>query len=108
METLPQYFFSISPDHPSLPGHFPGNPVVPGVVLLGEVVRLAAELLGDLRVMGLPDAKFLSPLGPGECCQVRFEPVRLGLVKFHCAVADRPVASGRLEWAPQDTPPGVS
>jgi 3-hydroxyacyl-[acyl-carrier-protein] dehydratase len=29
---------TISADHPSLPGHFPGTPIVPGVVILDEIL----------------------------------------------------------------------
>jgi 3-hydroxyacyl-[acyl-carrier-protein] dehydratase len=58
---------SIAPDHPALPGHFPGQPVVPGVVLLDRLIEAAeAALARPVLVTGLPQVKFLAPLLPGE------------------------------------------
>jgi len=58
---------SISPDHPALPGHFPGQPVVPGVVLLDHLIEATeAALARPVHVTGLPQVKFLAPLLPGE------------------------------------------
>lgn len=50
--------------HPALPGHFPGNPVVPGVVLLQRVAA-ALKQWRD-RPMARFEVKFLAPLLPGE------------------------------------------
>ena len=59
--------FRIAPDHPAIPGHFPGRPVVPGVLLLDGVIEAANRWLGiPLRVRGLRQAKFIAPLLPGE------------------------------------------
>ena len=44
--------FSIPHDHPSLPGHFPGRPIVPGVVMLERVLE-AIELTHVYDVVGL-------------------------------------------------------
>jgi len=33
----------MSGDHPSLPHHFPGDPIVPGAVILSEVARIIGE-----------------------------------------------------------------
>ncbi len=54
---------SISTDHPSLAGHFPGNPVVPGVVILDHV-RQCIEEWKHLAVenSNLKSVKFLSPV----------------------------------------------
>jgi 3-hydroxymyristoyl/3-hydroxydecanoyl-(acyl carrier protein) dehydratase len=46
--------FSIPSDHPSLPGHFPGRPVVPGVVLLDRVVAAIESVHGPLPPLRLP------------------------------------------------------
>jgi 3-hydroxyacyl-[acyl-carrier-protein] dehydratase len=63
--------FAIAADHPSLPGHFPGNPIVPGVLLLDEVIRTAEDWLGTtLRVRGVPQVKFVQPLRPEESARI--------------------------------------
>lgn len=51
--------------HASLPGHFPGRPVVPGVVVLDAVATAIERRLGR-RVTGLPQVKFQQPLLPDE------------------------------------------
>lgn len=58
--------FVIEPDHPSLPGHFPGRPLVPGVVLLDRVVAAIEAAQGPLGPLRLPQVKFMQPLLPGE------------------------------------------
>jgi 3-hydroxymyristoyl/3-hydroxydecanoyl-(acyl carrier protein) dehydratase len=60
--------FTIPPDHPSLPGHFPGAPVVPGVVVLAEVLALVPAPPGSARRLAW--VKFLRPLLPGQQASV--------------------------------------
>lgn len=55
-------------DHPSFAGHFPGRPILPGVLLLAEVME-ALRLLGDdaaFKGCEIASAKFLSPVAPGD------------------------------------------
>lgn len=64
----------IDPAHAALPGHFPGAPVVPGVVVLDEVLAAAERWCGaPLTLRGLPQAKFLAPLLPGEQASIALE-----------------------------------
>ena len=46
--------FIISADHPSLPGHFPGHPIVPGVVLLDRVLEAIETGHPPLAALRLP------------------------------------------------------
>jgi 3-hydroxymyristoyl/3-hydroxydecanoyl-(acyl carrier protein) dehydratase len=62
--------FSIPSDHPSLPGHFPGRPIVPGVVVLEQVLAAIESSHGVLGALRLPQVKFLQPLLPGETADV--------------------------------------
>lgn len=65
--------FSIPHDHPALPGHFPGRPVVPGVVILDRVLDAIEAAHGPLGPLRLPQVKFVQPLLPGEVAQVALE-----------------------------------
>jgi 3-hydroxymyristoyl/3-hydroxydecanoyl-(acyl carrier protein) dehydratase len=79
--------FVIAEDHPALPGHFPGRPIVPGVVILDRVLDALEAAYGPLGALRLPQVKFLRPLLPGEPAQVAIE---------HAGAADAPVSRWRF------------
>ena len=56
---------TVPADHPSLPGHFPGQPVVPAVVLL-DAVLAAIRTRGNFALRSIALAKFLQPVLPDE------------------------------------------
>lgn len=88
--------FVVPAAHPSLAGHFPGRPILPGVVLLDEVLAAARGAFGFKRVDAIPAVKFQSPVAPGGVIEIQLE--RLGArVRFRCLDEDgRPVAEGHL------------
>jgi 3-hydroxymyristoyl/3-hydroxydecanoyl-(acyl carrier protein) dehydratase len=60
----------IAAAHPALPGHFPGNPIVPGVVLLDRIAA-AIERSRGARIAKIAAVKFLAPLNPDEDAELR-------------------------------------
>lgn len=65
--------FRIPAEHPSLPGHFPGRPVVPGVVLLDRVLEAIERVHPTLSALRLPQVKFLRPLLPEQDARIELE-----------------------------------
>lgn len=84
-------------DHPAYAGHFPGRPILPGVVLLDRAQKAVEQACG-ITVCGIAMAKFLSPALPGDALQLDFEPGE-SAVRFEIRSGDRRIASGRFTVA---------
>lgn len=88
----------IDPAHPALTGHFPGNPVVPGVVVLERVAAALRAWRGE-RVEKL-EAKFMRPLLPNEDATIELRADTLR-VRFTVTRADGAALSrGTLAGVP--------
>jgi len=86
----------ISADHPSLPGHFPGNPIVPAVVILDEVSGALREWRETAKLKEIVSAKFLSPLLPDKPFTVRLTQKSEQRIRFECMREDQLFAEGVL------------
>ena len=88
--------FSIPADHPCLPGHFPGHPLVPGVVVLEQVIlALAGQLECPPACLRLPQVKFLAPLYPGQLATLALDG-QAPRWKFSVSHAGRVLVRGEL------------
>lgn len=90
----------ISSGHPALPGHFPGQPVVPAAVILSRVMEAVRQAYPDARATGIRKAKFLRRLGPEEPFRIDLDPPTGDSLKFVCRTADAIVVQGRLTLGP--------
>ena len=89
----------IPANHPSLDGHFPGLPIVPGVVILDEVAAALAEWQKDCQLLGMRVVKFVQPLKPARPFTISLAAIS-GTKKeidFSCRVEGRVFVEGRLE-----------
>lgn len=83
--------------HPATDGHFPGAPILPGVVLLDEAVRVIERDLGTQALCWrISSVKFLSPAAPGEALSLEHERLAGGGVRFTISSGERTVATGQL------------
>ena len=92
--------FTINPDHPALPGHFPGNPVVPGVVIVEHLVAALAKAHPERICTGVRRMKFLRLLRPGETVEIAFGEAKADGIAVKAGVAGEPLIDGRLSLAP--------
>ena len=72
-------------DHPAADGHFPGNPIIPGAVLLREIVVAVGGDAATCRTVRF--AKFHQPVRPGDTLIVSWKVQQGGEISFSCSIA---------------------
>jgi 3-hydroxyacyl-[acyl-carrier-protein] dehydratase len=92
-----EYCWQVPVDHPAFAGHFPGRPIVPGVVLLDRAILFAETMLGQPGLnWQVGNAKFFSPVDPEEALTFSLTTKPSGSITFAVRAAERDVASGSL------------
>jgi 3-hydroxyacyl-[acyl-carrier-protein] dehydratase len=86
----------IAANHPALEGHFPGKPVVPGVLLLSAVFDELALQFPHLTVTGIQRVKFLKALLPEEDFQVELQNVGGEHIAVRCLRGDLVILDAKL------------
>ncbi|MCG7990108.1 MAG: hydroxymyristoyl-ACP dehydratase [Candidatus Thiodiazotropha lotti] len=84
-------------DHPCLAGHFPGNPIVPGTLILDRVIELLEHHLPEFSINEIITAKFMQPLLPEQGFELCAE-VKPGQISFECVVDDQTITAGKLAY----------
>lgn len=91
----------IAANHPSLPGHFPGQPIVPGVVLLDCVLQATERWLQrPVRIVALSNAKFTAPLAPEQSAELQLQ-LDAQELRFSVSHAGTAIAQGSFRLGDQ-------
>jgi len=84
-------------DHPAFAGHFPGTPILPGVVLLDVALQIIAKTRGiALDLCEISSVKFLSPASPGDELVIQHTVSASGSIRFDILAGMRKIASGSI------------
>jgi len=93
-------------------GHFPGMPVMPGVLIVEGMAQAAIMLFaksypeelkkGTLYYLGKVEIKFAIPVFPGDQLKIEIKPLKIlammGIVNAEAFVGKKLVAHGRLSF----------
>ena len=100
---------NVTANEPQFTGHFPGNPIMPGVLIIEGMAQTAGAICaahhGDgapqtVYFMTIDGAKFRKPVRPGDVLEYRIEKRRQvrSIFKFDCVaeVAGQKVAEAQV------------
>lgn len=93
--------FQIPENHPAIEGHFPGEPIVPAVLILDEVLRLTRITRPNVQVFAIKRAKFSTVLRPLDLCWLSLDWRSDEVADFRCVSNEIPIASGVLQFRPR-------
>jgi UDP-3-O-[3-hydroxymyristoyl] N-acetylglucosamine deacetylase/3-hydroxyacyl-[acyl-carrier-protein] dehydratase len=107
---------TVTINEPFFAGHFPGHPVMPGVLQLEAMAQVASILMMKLTqqasrlgyFVSADEVKFRRPVFPGDTLVIHAELLkargnRMAKAKCHCAVNDAVVSEGELMFTFLDT-----
>ena len=103
-EALPAY----TSGHPAFAGHFPGLPIVPGVLLLDAALHQIGATLG-LSTAGcrIAAAKFTSAIGPNEALLLSHAATAEGGLRLsvHAGAEERLAATAVVHYPTESSTP---
>lgn len=85
--------------HPCLAGHFPANPIVPGVVLLDEVQAAATAHWGLPAPAQFPSVKFIASVLPEQVFDIVLTRSGLDSYSFRIELGGRCCVQGSVKVA---------
>ena len=87
----------VPPDSPWFDGHFPGEPVLPGVAQIGMAVDAISNALNqDLRISGVRRVRFKRMIRPDDQLKIIATPLNqeIGAYSFRIMIQEEAVCSG--------------
>ncbi len=93
--------YTVPCDHPAFTGHFPGEPILPGVVLLDialQTIAVASHI--SFSHCSINTVKFLHPARPGDELSISHRHTDSGMIHFDISTASHKIASGSLVLNP--------
>lgn len=97
MSTVTGRTLRVDNAHPSLAGHFPGSPIVPGVVLLSYVLTELKRWRPGTEVASVKKLKFLHLVLPEMDFSVEFSPLAENGLRFRCRSRTELLVEGHLQ-----------
>lgn len=92
-----ELIISVPAEHPCYANHFPGNPLVPGALLL-QWILARAEQKYNCKIIELKSIKFLAPVKPGDDLKITMNTnPRKNQLSFDIFVIDKLVIKGSIE-----------